>query len=178
MKIYNFTLVLSKYTQDIDNIEDLLFEVGCDDATLSFCGVMTYLEFDREGNNFTDAINIAIRQVESINKNVYVIRIEPHDLVNMSEMARRINRSTNFVSLLVYGEKGNGNFPTPISEISHKSLWSWCQVTRWLEKNNMIDQESVEIAQYIADVNYALFFRQDFSALNRVMNVQKKLSLV
>ncbi len=179
MKTYNFTLVLSKSSQNIENLEDSLFEVGCDDATLSFCEGITYLEFDREENNFREAINKAISQVESIDKNITVVRIEPDDLVHVGEIARRINKSREFVHLLIEGKKVGSDFPAAISEISPQSLlWSWYKVAQWLRQNKMIDDESVEIAQYIADVNYALLFRQDVSALNRVMKVNKQLNIV
>jgi len=79
MNTYNFTLILSDSSQQIDNLEDLLFEAGCDDATLSFSNDITYLEFDRavpfddkNSDRLSTALNSAIKQVESI-KNLFVI---------------------------------------------------------------------------------------------------------
>lgn len=88
MNTYNFTLILSESSQQIDNLEDLLFEAGCDDATLSFSNGITYLEFDRvvpfhdrDGDQFFTVLNSAIKQVESIN-NIFVIKhIIPENLV-------------------------------------------------------------------------------------------------
>ena len=81
MNIYNFTLILSESSQQIENLEDLLFEAGCDDATLSMSNGITYLEFDREANQFSTALNSAIQQVESID-NLFVIKsITENDLV-------------------------------------------------------------------------------------------------
>lgn len=85
MNTYNFTLILSESSQQIDNLEDLLFEAGCDDATLSLSNGITYLEFDRaapfhyrDGDQFSTALNSAIKQVESI-KNLFVIKQIIHD---------------------------------------------------------------------------------------------------
>lgn len=73
MNTYNFTLILSDSRQQIDNLEDLLFEAGCDDATLSMSNGVTYLEFDREAEQFSIALDSAIQQVESID-NLFVLK--------------------------------------------------------------------------------------------------------
>jgi hypothetical protein len=92
MNTYNFTLILSESSQQIDNLEDLLFEAGCDDATLSFSNGITYLEFDRampfhdakgtlcdqDGDQFSTVLNSAIKQVESID-NIFVIKHIIHE---------------------------------------------------------------------------------------------------
>jgi len=78
MNTYNFTLILSESSQQIDNLEDLLFEAGCDDATLSFSNGITYLEFDRDGDQFFKVLNSAIKQVESIN-DISVIKHITHE---------------------------------------------------------------------------------------------------
>ncbi|MGI0480270.1 hypothetical protein ACN4EE_05715 [Geminocystis sp. CENA526] len=81
MNTYNFTLILSESSQQIDNLEDLLFEAGCDDATLSFSNGITYLEFDRDGDQFITVLNSAIKQVESINDISVIKHITQEDLV-------------------------------------------------------------------------------------------------
>lgn len=81
MNIYNFTLILSESSQQIDNLEDLLFEAGCDDATLSMSNGVTYLEFDREAEQFSLAFNSAIKQVESIDNLFVIKKITDNDLV-------------------------------------------------------------------------------------------------
>jgi hypothetical protein len=51
MKTYEFTLVLESSGGISDQMEDPLFEAGCDDAILSFRNVIAYLDFDREAEN-------------------------------------------------------------------------------------------------------------------------------
>lgn len=178
MIAYNFTLVLSGISQvseDLDTLADAIFEAGCDDATLCFRNSIAYLEFDREATTFREAVIAAIQQVETINDVIKVERIEPDDLVTASEIARRINKSREYIRLLIDGKRGKGDFPLPISGISNKSLlWSWVNVTQWLQQNQLIDEESVKIAQDIADFNHLLFYRKDESAFSR-MNTLKEL---
>ncbi len=81
MNTYNFTLILSESSQQIDNLEDLLFEAGCDDATFSFSNGITYLEFHRDGEQFFTVFNSAIKQVESIDNLSVIKHITQEDLV-------------------------------------------------------------------------------------------------
>jgi predicted DNA-binding transcriptional regulator AlpA len=177
MKTYNFLLVLSSNNSADEELEDRLFEAGCDDATLSYRNETAYLEFDREAASFKEAILSAIKQVE--NTNIIVERIEPDDLVNASEIARRIKKSREYVRLLIEGKRGKTNFPKPVSGMSQKSLiWSWSKIADWLQKNEFIDYESVTIAQDIADINYALFYRYDLSRFEGIKKISQQLTTV
>ncbi|MDJ0597528.1 MAG: hypothetical protein QNJ37_01595 [Crocosphaera sp.] len=180
MIVYNFTLVLSGISQvseDLDTLADAIFEAECDDATLCFRNSIAYLEFDRQANSFREAVISAIRQVEGINDKIKVERIEPDDLVTASEISRRINKSREYVRLLIEGKRGKGDFPLPISGITNKSLvWSWKNVAQWFKYNNLIDDEAVKIAQDIADFNHLLFYRQDESAFYRMNTLKALLS--
>ena len=46
MKNFEFTLVLAGKRQLSDDLEDAIFEAGCDDATLSLRNAIAYLDFD------------------------------------------------------------------------------------------------------------------------------------
>ena len=60
MKTYTFTLVLSGFTELREDVEDCLFESGCDDALLSFRDGVPYLDLDREAKSIREAILSAI----------------------------------------------------------------------------------------------------------------------
>ena len=64
MKTYTFTLVLSGFSELREDMEDRLFESGCDDALLSFRDGVPYLDFDREAETLREAILSAIINVE------------------------------------------------------------------------------------------------------------------
>lgn len=58
MKTFEFTLVLENIVELSDQMEDALFQAGCDDALLSFRNGIAYLEFDRESENLKLAIHL------------------------------------------------------------------------------------------------------------------------
>ena len=177
MKSYNFILVLSGIYSPTDDFEEGLFEAGCDDGTLSFRNRVAYIEFDREAASFKDAVISAIKQVESVDEPVTVERVEPDDFVTASEIARRINRTHEYVRRLIEGGRGAGNFPVPLSGITTKSLmWSWVKIARWLLNHSMVDEEEFQIAQDVADINNALFYRNDVEAPKRFRIVNDLLA--
>lgn len=176
MKNYNFLFVLSGISAPTENFEDRLFEAGCDDATLSFRNRIAFLEFDREAPSFKEAVISAIKQVETIDKAIVVERVEPDDLVTAAEIARRINKTREYVRLLIEGERGAGNFPVPLSGMVSKSLiWSWLKVAQWLRENRIVEEEEFQIAQDIADINNTLFYRSDLEAPERFQIVKNLL---
>jgi hypothetical protein len=80
---YKVSLVV---TGDIENEATLnaFFEAGCDDATLGQVDGVGYADFIREAPSFAEAARSSIEQVESV-PGLHVIRVEPEDLVTMSE---------------------------------------------------------------------------------------------
>ena len=94
MKTYTFTLVLSQSSPRIDDdIADRLFEAGCDDALPGVRHGVSIVEFDREANSFHEAVMSARANVESADPRLQVCRVEPDDLVSMSEIGRRSGRT-------------------------------------------------------------------------------------
>jgi hypothetical protein len=76
---HNFVLTLSGVVEPSGELEDALFEVGCDDATLAFRNRVAYLEFDRRAPNLDAAIRSAIRDVESADAQPTLIAVETRD---------------------------------------------------------------------------------------------------
>jgi len=79
MEYHEFTLVIETPAGPDDNLEDALFEEGCDDVTLSFRKGITYLDFDREAENSESAIISAIQQAEERGLTLRVKKVEPSD---------------------------------------------------------------------------------------------------
>jgi hypothetical protein len=86
MKNFEFTLVLAGKRQLSDDLEDAIFEAGCDDATLSLRNAIAYLDFDREANSFKEAVISAIQQLENSKMSLTVERVESNDLAKMAEI--------------------------------------------------------------------------------------------
>jgi hypothetical protein len=58
------------------------------------------------------------------------------DLVDASEIARRIGRSRESIRQLVAGERRKGvPFPAPVGAPNGKRIWEWGTVNEWLRSN-------------------------------------------
>ena len=172
---HHFVLVLSGVTESTEGLEDILFEAGCDNALIFYKKNTVYLEFDREGASFEEAVFSAIRAVEGTGIGIKVKRIEPDMIVNLSDIAKRTDLSRQLVSMLVSGDRGDGTFPSPISKItSLNPLWSWSAVAKWMFDHNKLEEEKVWQAYLIEDLNGALELRNQERAQRR-QELLKKL---
>lgn len=122
--------------------------------------VLPYLDFDRLAGSFPEAVLSAIRDVSGSNPGVRVERIEPDDVVGMSEIARRLGRTRESVRLLWCGKRGPGGFPAPVSSVRSSSpLWSWAEVVQWLSGNGVdpdVDVSTHRDARFVLLANDAL----------------------
>lgn len=155
---HSFALVLGGISEPKARIEDALFEAGCDDALLAFRNGVAFLEFDREADSFESAILSAVKDVENAREEITVSHVEPDDVVNASEIARRLHWSREYVRLLVQGSRGEGGFPPPSAGVTGKTfLWSWAGVLSWLVKNKKLEDRSrLNRAETIRDINVVL----------------------
>lgn len=156
MTEFEFVLVIDGPV-DHDDAVDLLYEAGCDDATFGSVDGVGFGEFMREADSFASAVTTAIRDVESV-PGFMVRRVEPDDLVTLSEIAERLGRSRESVRLLAAGERGRGDFPAPVSHLrSRFRLWRWTDVASWAGE---VTDEDVARARFVALTNAALELRR------------------
>lgn len=159
---YGFTL---KLEGNVEAKLDELFEAGCDDASFGSVDGVWHADFDREAPSFEEAVASAICDVNSV-EGVRVKRVEPDDLVTLSDMAERLGRSRESVRLLVSGQRGDGNFPAPFSHGRERNkLWHWSEVAYWAQERGIpLSSLSGESARSIAAINSALELRSAFDA--------------
>lgn len=162
MKTHTFTLVLSGIAEIDAEVEDRLFEAGCDDALLSTRDGVPFLDFDRDSESLLVAITGAISDVEGAGPALRVIRVEPDELVTASEIAERTGRSRESIRLLAAGKRGRGGFPPPVRGLkSRMRLWRWAEVIAWMaEHEGGTHPEAVVHAHTIAAINGALELRR------------------
>ncbi|MCK5520959.1 MAG: hypothetical protein KAI81_07590 [Candidatus Marinimicrobia bacterium] len=161
MKYFTFSLILN-HTKIDANIEDKLYEVGCDDALLGVEDGITYLDFTREADSFNSAISSAIQQVDSVLDTGSISRIEPDELVTLSEIGKRVGRSRESIRLLASGQRGQGNFPIPLrgARLRHR-IWRWSEVAPWLIGHGVkVGKFDLEQAASIANINAILQIRK------------------
>lgn len=153
---HEFTLVIDGRVED-DAVVDKLFEAGCSDATIGSVDGVGYADFHREAETFADAVRSALEEVESVS-GLRVLRVEPDDLVTMSEIAERLGRTRESIRLLVSGQRGRGDFPAPISHLRSRSrLWRWSEVSEWAGAGSPEEQQN---ARFTASINAALELRR------------------
>lgn len=167
-KIYCFTLILLGVSELTEELENQLYEAGCDDGLLFIKDEIVYIDFEREAENLEEAILSAIKQIESTGQQV--ARAEPGDLVTSAEIARRLNRSRESVRLLITGDRGNGDFPLPLAGVTAKTnIWSWVEVVQWFYKLRKIDDAFiVKQAEILKEINEALEGRDRSYSIDKV----------
>lgn len=158
-KTYQFTLILNNVDENTPNLEDSLYEAGCDDALINFREGAVYLDFDREGTSLEDSVIQAIHDVESASIGAKVINVTPEDLVTESEVAARLHLKRQAVSLWIKKQRRTSTpFPKPIMKLSERSpLWRWREIVEWLYRNKMIDnKELLTEAAFLEDIRVVL----------------------
>ena len=91
---------------------DALVDAGCDDATFSTKGDLTFADFTRDAPTMLDAVISAITAIETV-PGLEVLHVDPDELVWASEIAERTGRSRQSVDQLIKGQRGPGDFPSP-----------------------------------------------------------------
>ncbi len=154
---FEFTLLLDGVEEITTDVEDALFNAGCDDATISMRFGRMYLTFSRSALSLKDAIISAVKNVRSSAIGALVIRVDQCDLVNQADIARRIHRSRQLVNQYISGARGPGGFPGPACNIVEGApLWYWCEVAFWMFENNIIKEDDLREAQDLTVINSVL----------------------
>lgn len=151
----------------VDESLDRLYDAGCDDATFGEVDRVQYAEFSRDAPDFAHAVTSAIHEVESVD-GLRVTHVEPDDLVTAAEIAERLGRSRESVRLIAAGERGDGDFPAPVSHLRTRNrLWRWSDVAEWAERRApqsldhvLIATEHLVDARFLAALNGALEMRK------------------
>jgi predicted DNA-binding transcriptional regulator AlpA len=133
---------------------DALYEAGCDDATFSSKGELTFGDFDREAPSLPAAILSAIAAVETV-EDFEVLHIDLDELVWASEIAERTGRTRQSVDMLIQGQRGPGSFPAPASHATRNPLWRWSEVEDWFARYEGRPADTVRSAA-IGAINGAL----------------------
>jgi hypothetical protein len=154
---HDFALIVGGVPEMTSDVENALFEAGCDDATLSIQYGLLYVEFSRQSESLKDAILSAIAEVQKAGIGAEVLRVDECNLVTAAEIARRIGRSRQLVHQYMTGKRGPGGFPPPECHIADSApLWAWCAVSYWLAQNDILRPEENWNAEVVSAINNML----------------------
>lgn len=175
LNTFTFALVLDGFHEPSPKIEDALYEAGCDDGILTFRGRTPVIEFDRQADCIELAISSAINDVEKADISAIVLRVEPDDLVNASEIARRTKKTREAIRLWIEGERGSGDFPPPMAILEQSILWSWQEVAAWLVQHELLNENQLKIARAISYFNVFLENQRAGSSKKEIERINKLL---
>ncbi|WP_410471805.1 helix-turn-helix transcriptional regulator [Faucicola mancuniensis] len=144
MNTYHFTIVIRD--NQLDEIEDKLFEAGCDDALLCYYNDVPYLEFDREADNAEQAIKTAIQDIHLAG--FYDLAVQESGFSTLAEMANKIGVSRMTMTNYAKNKRGKTDFPKPMYGITSASaLYRWQDVANWLYKEGKLAKADYDVAQ-------------------------------
>lgn len=154
---HHFIVVLSRVETISSELEDNLYEAGCSDALIASRNGVVYLVFDRIASSFEGAVFSAVDDIHLSKLEIPVSHIEPSDIVSLSEIARRLDRTRESIRLLAKGDRGDGTFPLPISGVEETTqLWSWVEVAKWFFNHGKVNRSVLEKAVLIKAINSKL----------------------
>jgi hypothetical protein len=157
---YLFTLKyrLHAYEGDDEALIDRLFEAGCDDALpgIGQSGRLA-LEFAREADSATAALESAIAGVRKAVDNVELVEVLP-DYAGLTDIAEHVGMSRQ--NLRKISTKNGSTFPAPIHE-GNPSLWRLSDALSWLAENGYsVDAATLEISAAAHELNTAIQSRR------------------
>jgi hypothetical protein len=118
---------------DMATVETAFYEHFDGTISESFGRALITIYIDGHDNGVSAAKHAAMEIQKRVD--VVVCRID-RDLVDASEIARRIGRSRENVRQMINGERHKGEaFPTPLGAPNGKKIWEWGIVNEWLRKN-------------------------------------------
>ncbi|MGQ0616241.1 MAG: helix-turn-helix transcriptional regulator [Acidimicrobiia bacterium] len=171
MPEHNFELTISGALTD--ERLDALVDAGCDDATFSTKGDLTFADFTSEAPTMLDAIVSAIAAVESV-EGLEVLHVDPDELVWASEIAERTGRTRQSVDQLIKGQRGPGDFPAPASHATRNPLWRWSEVETWFAGYEG-RQPDTERSLVLGAINGALQARHSLRGANEAAPLRRAL---
>lgn len=71
---HHFTLIVEGTDLQAETVINVLFQAGCDDATVGRTDGVQYIEFDREAKSFLQAVFSALHDVEKV-EGVQITRV-------------------------------------------------------------------------------------------------------
>ncbi|MFA9499730.1 hypothetical protein ACERCG_04720 [Mannheimia sp. E30BD] len=145
MTLYHFSILIRDADKSTENLEDRLFDAGCDDALICFYNQSVYLEFDREAETAQIAIQSAFDNLRQAGFSDLVL--QEAGVSSLSEIATRTGLTRAAISNYANGKRAK-DFPRPVYGVaSGSALYSWKEVANWLYQRNKLSKMQWEVAE-------------------------------
>lgn len=132
---YIFTFEVSGF--DIDD-DDVVSRFSSDDveAYPAFTDGLTTITYRLPSDHPIDAVLDAINHLKKFDPATQIERVLP-DLVNISDIAGRIDASRDTVRSWATSSRGPRDFPQPYAIVGRGvKIWDWSAVNEWLRTNH------------------------------------------
>jgi hypothetical protein len=148
----------------IEALGEVLTEAGGIDATVQAGERGGTVMFTREAEDAIQAVVTAVQHV--VAAGIQVVGVT-EDLVMADDIAERAQVTSAAVRYWITSERGPGGFPEPRVRRQRASLYSWAEVSAWLEKAKLgeVDHAAAQTARACALVNAALTLRDGMREL-------------
>ncbi|MFF6907253.1 helix-turn-helix transcriptional regulator [Streptomyces sp. NPDC012389] len=156
---YMFTLEIENFDIQDDAAVERFYEDVAEAYLSARDGLVdaTYVVEASEGEP-CDAVLDAANHLRQLLPEVRVNRVTL-DLVNITDIAARVNRSRSTVRSWATGSRGPGDFPRQISTLGGGvQVWHWPEVNDWLRLNHpdvADDERGIPLSQ-VERINYSL----------------------
>ena len=136
-----------------DEAADRLYEGFDEEIAIEEGSRGNFVGFERQAETFLDAVLDAIDELHDLGFEPVAVEDE---LVSMSDIAEKVGRSRQSVSMLVSGQRGVGDFPPPVAGNVRSPLWHWADVAGWFESHEKEGATPEDRARILATINGTL----------------------
>jgi len=120
--------------EDLDHGSLGLVSSVLPDAVVSEAGAVTTVRATVRAPGPAAALSQLVESVTKAVPAAVPLRVD-QDLVSVSDIARRVGRTREYVRLLVDGKRGPGGFPAPVGVVGDGiRVWPWSVVLEWSGK--------------------------------------------
>lgn len=154
MKEYEFVLkfALQDPNDDPEAFVNVLFEAGCDDATVGLGQPgKVALSFTREAPSALDAVSSAIADVQKAIPGTKLIEATP-DFVGLTDIANLVGCSRQNIRKIMISNMAV--FPPPIHD-GNTAIWHLAKVLKWLSERRSfkIEEQLFEVSLVNMQIN-------------------------
>ena len=147
---FNVTLVVDNLELTDDHL-DRLFDVLPDAVPAHIAGLVT-VGSPVEAETAEDAAFALIGTITGLFPDARPCRLD-QDLVSISDIAGRVDRTRESVRLLVDGKRGPGAFPSPVGTVGDGiRIWPWAVVVEWFTEHLGEEVDDPGIPPHVAAV--------------------------
>ena len=131
---------------DVNNEQHIeALETACQDLEVypGTDGTRTLIDFVVDADSDLAALLIAYEALTGVHcvSGVEVLSVD-RDLVDLGEIAARVERTKESVRLLSIGARGDGTFPPHVGVVGNGTrVWHWADVYPWLVERGVIEDE-------------------------------------